>query len=472
MNAAVPSHETTPSSEGKTAARQQSVKTSSPASASNGPLLSDILRISARHVRAVLDGHSLSGRLDDTPAPLRGAVQAISFHTMRRLGLARAVYTALVKRPRAQPQLDALLLVALTLLDAAIEARDFIERPRGHPVYAVHTIVDQTVRVAAQDAHLQHHKGFINAVLRNYLRTRDEVLARLANDTQARWNFPAWWIAQLQADHPGQWQALLAAADTPAPMTLRVNRRKQTVAGLLAALQDHGIAAQAVGDAGVMLCTTQSVHSVPGFAQGWWSVQDAAAQLAAPLLELRDGMRVLDACAAPGGKTAHLLELADVHVQALDIDAQRLRRVQQNLQRLELLGPHVTLTAADAANTQTWWDGKPFDAILADVPCSASGVVRRHPDIRWLRRADDLPRTAALQRSIVDALWPMLRPGGRLLYATCSIFVPESEAQAQAFAQRWHDAWRLPAPGQLLPLPQHGASATDGFFYALFEKRS
>jgi len=438
---------------------------------SHAPLLSDVLLASAQHVRAVLDGRSLSGRLDDTPAPLRGAVQAVSFHAMRRLGLARATLAALVERPQSQSLRDALLLVALTLLETAVQARDVPEHPRGQPLYAIHTIVDQTVRSAAQHGSLQRHKGFINAVLRNYLRRRAALLAQLSHDAQARWNFPAWWIAQLQADYPTQWQALLTAADTPAPMTLRVNRRRQTVAGLLACLQEHGIAAHAVADAGVMLHTSQPVHRLPGFAQGWWSVQDAAAQRAAPLLTLRDGMRVLDACAAPGGKTAHVLELADVRVQALDVDAQRLERVHQNLARLGLAGDHVILTAADAADIHTWWDGTPFDAVLADVPCTASGIVRRHPDIRWLRRAQDLARTVALQRRIVDALWPTLRSGGHLLYVTCSVFTAEGQAQAQAFAERWPDAQRLPAPGQLLPLAQDGAPATDGFFYALFRKQ-
>jgi len=438
----------------------------------NAPPLADVLLVSAQHVRAVLDGQSLSARLDESPAPLRSAVQAVSFHAMRRLGLARAVYAALVERPRPQSLDHALLLVALTLLDAAIEARNAVERPRGVPLYAVHTIVDQAVDACAQHPALRGHKRFINAVLRNFLRQRDALLPMLSQDPQARWNFPHWWIEQVQADYPAQWQDLLAAADTPAPMTLRINRRRQTVAGLLAALEAHGIAGQAVGEAGVVLSAPQPVHSLPGFAQGWWSVQDAAAQLAAPLLAPRDGMRVLDACAAPGGKTAHLLELADVHLQALDADDRRLARVQQNLDRLGLASDRVTLTCADAARPHTWWDGQPFDAILVDAPCTASGVVRRHPDIRWLRRADDLPRTAALQRRIADALWPLLRPGGRLLYVTCSVFPQEGQAQAHAFEQRWHDAQRLPAPGQLLPLAQDGAPAGDGFFYALFGKET
>lgn len=235
--------------------------------------------------------------------------------------------------------------------------------------------------------------------------------------------------------------------------------------------------------------------ALPGFEQGWWSVQDLSAQHAARLLPVADGMRVLDACAAPGGKTAHLLEQADLRLTALDSDAARLTRVGENLERLGLMHGGVQLACADAAEPQAWWDGVPFDAILADVPCTASGVVRRHPDIRWLRREDDVARTAALQRRIVDALWALLRPGGHLLYATCSIFPEEGELQAQAFAQRHADAVRLPAPGQILPLagqPAVGDAAAlrepdcsggeellagraalatgDGFFYALFAK--
>jgi 16S rRNA (cytosine967-C5)-methyltransferase len=203
-------------------------------------------------------------------------------------------------------------------------------------------------------------------------------------------------------------------------------------------------------------------------------VQDAGAQLAAPLLQPRDGMRVLDACSAPGGKTAHLLELADIELLALDVDAARLARVRQNLDRLGLSTPRVTLAAADAAALAAWWDGRSFDAVLADVPCTASGIVRRHPDIRWLRRADDVARTARLQAQIADALWRTVAPGGRMLYATCSIFPAEGEDQAAAFLGRHAEAHRLPAPGQLLPVAIGATPAAqhDGFFYALFAKQS
>jgi len=429
----------------------------------SAPALSSVLRESARHVRAVLDGQSLSRRMDATAAAQRGAVQAITFYTLRRLGLARALHAALVARPQAQA--EALLLVALALLDAA--TRDPATLPPATPIYTAHTIVDQAVRAASQSPRLRAQKGFINAVLRQYLRTHPALHASLRDDSQACWNFPPWWIARVQADYPEHWQDLLAALDPPAPMILRVNRRRQSVAGVLQALQAHGIAAHAVGEFGVQLARAHAVPTLPGFAQGWWSVQDAAAQRAAPLLAPQSGMRILDACAAPGGKTAHLLELADVHVHALDADGARLARVTENLERLGLAGDHVTLACADAARPDTWWDGTPFDAILLDAPCTASGVVRRHPDIRWLRRSEDVEQTVALQTRLLDAVWPLLRPGGRLLYATCSVFVAEGEAQAQACARRWPDALRLDAPGQLLPSP-----TADGFFYALFSKRA
>jgi 16S rRNA (cytosine967-C5)-methyltransferase len=194
--------------------------------------------------------------------------------------------------------------------------------------------------------------------------------------------------------------------------------------------------------------------------------------MAAGLLAPRAGMRVLDACAAPGGKTAHLLELAEIELLALDADGARLDRVGQNLRRLGLMSPAVSLRCADAADTAAWWDGRAFDAVLADVPCTASGIVRRHPDIRWLRRKSDVARTARLQRSIVDSLWETVRPGGRLLYSTCSIFPEEGERQALGFSHRHADADRLPAPGQILPLPdEKQTSLYDGFFYALFAKR-
>lgn len=457
----------------------------------SGHALSEILLAAAHNVRAVLSGRSLSDSLAQTPAGLRAGTQAISFHAMRRLGLAGELRSALVRRVPPNPLFDALLLVSLAVLDAACAAaaatsaaavegnNDEGESAAGQgalrrdvPVYAVHTVVDQAVRAAASQGRLAPYKGLLNGVLRNFLRGRDELLERALRTPRGRWNHPEWWVKLLERAYPDNWQALLDAADEPGPMTLRVNVRRNAPADLLARLRDAGIEAQPLGTAGIVLARPCPVQQIPGFEQGLWSVQDAAAQQAAGLLAPAAGMRVLDACAAPGGKTAHLLESAGIELQALDADAGRLERVAQNLRRLGLDGPQVSLRCADAADLDQWWDGRPYDAVLADVPCTASGIVRRHPDIRWLRREADVARTAALQRRIADALWRTVKPGGRLLYATCSIFPQEGGAQAEQFARRHPDALRLPAPGQLLPLPEDGAASLyDGFYYALFAKK-
>lgn len=436
----------------------------------SSPPLADVLLAAAEAVSGVLAGRSLTDTLTHTPAALRPAAQAVSFHVMRRLGLARALREALVPRTPPSALLDALLLTTLALLDTATRPAD--EQVPGAPRYTQHTLVDQAVRAAASRPALLSYKGLVNGSLRRFLRERDALLAQVGNRLEARWNTPDWWVKQLQADYPKQWQALLAAADQQGPLTLRINRRRATRDTVAAALLADGMVSAPVGTDGLVLDSARPVTRLPGFAEGWWSVQDAGAQLAAPLLTPRDGMRVLDACAAPGGKTAHLLELADVELLALDNDAARLDKVGTNLQRLGLLSDRVQLQAADAGHPDDWWDGRPFDAVLADVPCTASGIVRRHPDIRWLRRADDLRRTARTQARITDALWRVVASGGTLLYATCSIFPLEGEQQAAAFAARHPDAKRLPAPGQLLPAPVGSAAAEqhDGFFYALFGK--
>jgi 16S rRNA (cytosine967-C5)-methyltransferase len=263
-------------------------------------------------------------------------------------------------------------------------------------------------------------------------------------------------------------------------MTLRVNARRGDAAGYVARLAEQGMAARVIGPQAVLLDRPCPVTQLPGFAEGDVSVQDAAAQLAAPLLIGAGlaGRRVLDACAAPGGKTAHLLELADLDVLALDSDPARLPRVHETLARL---GLHARTLAADAAEPAAWWDGEPFDAILLDAPCSAAGIVRRHPDVRWLRRSTDIATLAALQARLLDALWPLLKPGGRLLFCTCSVFKAEGQHQIDAFLQRRPDARPAaspPSPGHLLPLPDNASegaehkfsAAADGFFHALLAK--
>ena len=392
---------------------------------------------------------------DATPQA-RGAIQAIAYCCLRHLGCAEALLSAMTPRRVEPPTLHALLCCALALL---IDVDD-----NGNPRYNAFTVVDQAVTAAASDNSMVRAKGMANAVLRRFLRERDTLLQQVARDPVAQWNYPAWWIKNAQSAYPNDWQAILHAGNAAPPLTLRVNRRKTTVDDYLSLLADAGIASTRIGADAIRLTQPIPVHRIPGFDDGMASVQDAAAQLAAPLLDLRDGMRVLDACAAPGGKSGHILETADVDLLALDSDARRLQRITENLQRLQL---RATLQAGDASQ-RDWWDGQPFDRILADVPCTASGIVRRHPDIRWLRRKEDATQLSSISAKILDNLWQMLRPDGKLLFVTCSLWPQESEQQAAAFAQR-NGATRLPAPGQLLPVSD-GQQDHDGLFYALFQR--
>jgi 16S rRNA (cytosine967-C5)-methyltransferase len=389
----------------------------------------------------------------DTPPQARGATQDIAYRTMRQRGRVDALLALLTTKAPEPALLHGLLSCALTLVVDPDDAS-----------YETFTVVDQAVTAAAADAGIAHAKGMVNAVLRRFLRERDALLQQALTRPEAAWNYPAWWIDAARSAYPHDWQAILQAGNGAPPLTLRVNRRATTMADYLRMLSDHAMPATQIGPDAVRLARPVPVSQVPGFEAGLVSVQDAAAQLAAPLLDVQDGMRVLDACAAPGGKTGHLLECANLDLVALDHDAKRLPRIEQNLQRLQL---HAALQVGDAS-ADSWWDGALFDRILADVPCTASGIVRRHPDIRWLRRKGDAAQLATLSAQILDNLWRMLRPGGKLLFVTCSLWPQESEAQAAAFAVR-KQAVRLPAPGQLLP-----AASTekdhDGLFYALFQK--
>jgi len=433
------------------------------------PPLWQQLRDVAGVLQAIRRGQSGTAAIEAIAARVRPGVQALSFEVLRSLGRAQALRKQLAAR-NPPPPVDALLCVALALLWRSNNTR-----------YDAHTLVNQAVEAAKKSPAVTAQAGFINACLRRFLREREALVALTDADPVARWNHPAWWVTQLQLDWPTQWQTLLAAADQPGPMVLRVNARHCTQAGYLAALQQAGMVATAVGAAAIVLETPCPVQQLPGFALGWVSVQDSAAQLAAPLL--LDAMpggtlcRVLDACAAPGGKTAHLLELADVQVTALDIDAARSERINQTLARL---GFRAEVVAADAADVSAWWDGELFDAILLDAPCSASGIVRRHPDIRWLRRPTDIGQLVATQARLLNRLWPLLRPGGRLLYCTCSVFRAEGEQQIAAFLARNTDAALTASPGHLLPYNNamdisdrdNRLHDHDGFYYALLEKRT
>ncbi|MEK6669930.1 MAG: 16S rRNA (cytosine(967)-C(5))-methyltransferase RsmB [Pseudomonadota bacterium] len=431
----------------------------------------------AEAVAAVRQGQSLTDVLAALPPAERPGTQALSFAVLRRLGTALALRQALV--PKAPtPWVDGLLLSALALACG--------------DGYARHTLVDQAVDACKRRA--RPASGLVNAVLRRFLREEADLLAALEDDDVAHFNHPAWWIRRLQRDWPEHWQAMLMTNQSQPPMTLRANVRHGSSAAYRARLVEAGLlapdGAPALAPEGfdpIVLPRGVPVQQLPGFADGDASVQDAAAQLAAPLLvhagerTLPAGARVLDACAAPGGKTAHLLELADLDVTALDSDPQRLVRVNETLQRLGL-GPndHARTVAADASQPATWWDGQAFDAILLDAPCSASGIVRRHPDVRWLRRESDLTALARTQDALLDALWPLLKPGGHLLYCTCSIFRIEGQERIDAFLQRTPGARALPSPGHLRPVVEYldpiAAPASrgmgDGFFYALLSKPS
>lgn len=440
------------------------------------PSLSESLLASSRHIQGVLAGKSLTECLAHTPDSLRASSQSISFYVLRRLGFARQLRHLMVPRKPQSEWLEALLLVSLVIADSAAQAQDdpdaFKNRP-DVPVYAIHTVVDQAVSAAEEHPALRPYKALLNGTLRRFLRERDELRSAVLVKQEAQWNHPQWWIRRLKKAYPKQYEEILRVSNEPGPLTLRVNERRCSVPRLLSVFEEAGIRAWTPGGVAVILEQAQPVANLPGFNEGWWSVQDYSAQQAGHLLKVSDGMHVLDACSAPGGKAAHLLEQADISLVALDVDANRLSRVSNTLERLGLQSDGVRLVAADAAQIESWWDGVEFDAILADVPCTASGIVRRHPDIRWLRRENDIALTCELQKVIIDALWRTLKPGGHFLYATCSIFPQEGEVQANAFSYRNPDAQRLDAPGQILPKANRfGEESGDGFFYALFRKAS
>jgi 16S rRNA (cytosine967-C5)-methyltransferase len=357
-------------------------------------------------------------------------------------------------------QLRCLLLVALYQLQ--------------YSKAAPHAVVDHAVRAVRRRNAAAG--GLANAVLRNFLRQRDALLAVAASSDEGRYSYPQWWIDAVRVQYGARTEGMLLAGNQHPPMTLRVNCRCTTPADYLALLAQHGIQASLIGPDAVLLAQPLPVDKLPGFFEGVVSVQDAGAQYAAHLLDMHDGMRVLDACAAPGGKSTHLLELAQIELLALDKDEPRLERVRENMQRLQL---SAQLQCGDAAQPQDWWDGQPFQRILADVPCSASGVVRRHPDIKCLRRPSDIDGFAQQQQQILGALWQLLARDGKLLYATCSVFARENQQVISEFLQLHNDVTQLPltAPGlnaafdsnegQLLPDDQH-----DGFFYALLYKHA
>jgi len=426
------------------------------------------LSVTAEVVLAVRGGVSGTAAVERVSAEVRPGVQALAFHVWRNLGRAEALRKLLAQKA-PPPAVDALLCVAL-----ALAWQD------GAGPYDMFTLVNQAVEAAKRSNAMKPQANFVNACLRRFLRERAALVNQTNTNLSAVWNHPLWWIKRLQSEYPHDWGAILNAANARAPMALRVNLRRTSLSAYMATLAQAGIPATADAQGAVVLQSAIAVQHIPGFDAGLVSVQDAAAQLAAPLLLqglcLRPGARVLDACAAPGGKTGHLLEISDAEVTALDVAPERVARIGQNLTRL---GLRARVLTADALQPQTWWDGQSFDAILLDAPCTASGIVRRHPDIRWLRRDSDVAQLARLQAQMLQTLWPLLAVGGQLLYCTCSVFKAEGEQQVQTFLVHHSDAGLLPSPGHLLPIngskkggfQDNVPCESDGFYYALLQKQ-
>jgi 16S rRNA (cytosine967-C5)-methyltransferase len=414
---------------------------------------------------ALIIGHVLGGRnlnqvLSEVMASLpelnpqqRGALQDLSYGTLRFYGQLSRVLDALLNKPIQDTYIRYLLLVALYQLHYSKAAH--------------HAVVDFAVNAVRKRNPAA--SGLVNAILRNFLRNKNTLLSNAARTEEGRYSYPQWWIDEIKSQYGKDAENILIAGNLHPPMTLRVNSKRATSQDYLSQLTQHNVQARIIEPDAILLEHPVSVDKLPGFMDGVVSVQDAGAQYAARFLDVKDGMRVLDACAAPGGKSAHLLETARIELVSLDKDAVRLERVRENMLRLQL---DATLLTGDAAIPADWWDGQTFQRILADVPCSATGVVRRHPDIKWLRRASDIDSFALQQRQILAALWPLLDTGGKLLYVTCSVFIQENQDVIGEFLSCHADArqLQLSAPGmqqgQLLPNEQH-----DGFFYALLHKQ-
>lgn len=424
--------------------------------------LSEAITIAAQAISEVMSGRSLTEVLDQLEPHERPIVQSLSFDALRKWVRSHELIKQFIPKT-PPPETDHLLSVAIAL---------FLQDATEGKGYPVHTIVDQAVKACGEYDKTMYAKGLVNAVLRkvSLLVQPPEVEKRYPPDPIPMY-VPPWWRANLKRNYSKQWQSILFQQAKRAPLILRVNQRQYTREQYQSLLSDAGIASKPIDEvAGIALpCAllipeAVPVSDLPGFYSGAVSVQDAGAQLAAILLNPHDGELVLDACAAPGGKTAHLLELADCSMQALELDGERIGKIGGNLDRLRLHSDKVRVLRGDASKAG-WWDGILFDKILLDAPCSASGIVSRHPDIPFLRREADVRALQERQRGILNQAWKMLKQGGTLLYVTCSIFVEEGEDQANWFAEQHPDALRLDAPGQLLP-----SELNDGFYYALFKK--
>ncbi|WP_434777040.1 16S rRNA (cytosine(967)-C(5))-methyltransferase RsmB [Neisseria sp. Ec49-e6-T10] len=414
--------------------------------------LSSVQILSAQITQKVAQGHNLDESISDVLSVEQlssaqvGALKDLCFGCQRYLGTLTFYLRNLVPKPLTDKEIENLLLVAIYQLT--------------YTKNAPHAVVNEAVLLASKLAKGKF-KNLVNAVLRNFLRQKEKLYILAQKNDEAKYNHPQWLLNYLKQFYPKQWHNIITANQSHPPMTLRINKKKIDTQTYLEALRQKGIEGKKLGDFTIKLQKPIPISILPGFELGWVSVQDFGAQQAALLLEPQDNESILDACAAPGGKTGHLLELAHCQVTALEIDPNRVTKIQENLERL---GERAIIQCVDASELNQWYNGEKFDAILADVPCSASGVIRRHSDIKWLRQKTDAHTIAKQQLPLLDALWQTLKSGGRMLLATCSIFHEENTEQTKAFLSRHSDA-SLIKEITLLPCEQN-----DGFYYALLQK--
>lgn len=422
----------------------------------------------ARACQDVFDGgQSLATVMSSRLAGLTGSqdralARRITLSVMRRRPELDWYLARLLKRPlpRKERVTHYLLLAGLAQL-VALEL-------------APHAVLNATVE-ATRLARRERLTGLVNGVLQTFLRQREALAVELPDEDTLRYGLPAWILARMQADWPHHWRSMAEAANESPPVWLRVNRRKVSREDYQRQLEEAGIESRISQEApdALALAHPVAIRRLPGFADGLVSVQDAGAQLAAEWTGVADGMRVLDACAAPGGKACHLLERADIHLTAVESDESRARVIHDNLGRL---GLEARVRAADATAVESWWDGEAFDRILVDAPCSSTGVLRRHPEIRWLRREADLAGYEQVQARLLDRLWPLLKPGGMLVYITCSVFHSENAAQALRFMEE-HDDADIAEPARALGQPANpgrqylpGEGGMDGFYMVRFRR--
>ena len=419
--------------------------------------------IAADCVSEVIKGHNLNQvferRFDHhqniTPQQKSVAI-FLAYGAIRFLGENQFFIQQLINKKITNKKIEALLCVALFQLNHD-QSTDF-------------TVVNEAVE-AAKFINKSWAGSFVNGVLRNFIRQKEKLQTELKNDEAAFYSYPSWWINLIKENYTKDWESILLNGNKHPPLTLRINERKTNLKQYEEKLKSEAISYRVLGNIALELTQPTAVEKIPGFMDGEVSIQDFGAQLAAKLLDLQDGQICLDACSAPGGKTGHMLEIADIELVSIDHQKDRLYKVKENLERLHL---HAHLKCSDLTAVNTWWNEKLFDRILLDAPCSASGVVRRHVDIKWLRRPRDIEMFAKQQEAMLEAMWQLLKKGGKLLYATCSIFHGENQKVIDRFIKEHADAkevkWSVNSEyskyeNQLIPSENH-----DGFFYALLEK--